>query len=130
MIRLCPDESFLSLCHRRTVTGLRMLYKVISNSNYCLFSEFPSASTRVRYSLAAAAAHPLEFDVSWCRTCQFVRYVSCRPMFDCGMTFHTPCLIPESWMGSREQSTDGFFPELLLLLSFKKIGNARPGERD
>ena len=59
--RLCPDQSFLSLSHRRRVTGLSMLYKVNLNSNHCLFSELPSASTRVRYTRAAAAAHPLEF---------------------------------------------------------------------
>ena len=42
--RLCPDKSFLSLCHRRRVAGLKMLYKVNSNCNYCLFSQLPSAS--------------------------------------------------------------------------------------
>ena len=47
MARLCPDQSFLSLCHRRRVAGLSMLYKVKLNSNHCLFSEVPSASTRV-----------------------------------------------------------------------------------
>ena len=67
MARLCPDQNFLSLCHRRRVAGLIMLYKVSSNSNHCLFSELPSASTRVRYSRATAAAHPLEFEVSRCR---------------------------------------------------------------
>ena len=36
-----------------------ILYKVYSNSNHCLFSELPSASTRVLHSWAAAAAHPL-----------------------------------------------------------------------
>ena len=45
--RLCPDQSFLSLCHRRSVAGLSMFYKINSNSNHCLFSELPSASTRV-----------------------------------------------------------------------------------
>ena len=60
--RLCPDQSFLSLCHRRRVAGLCMLYKGNSNSNQCLFSELPSASTRVRHTRAAAAAHPLEFE--------------------------------------------------------------------
>ena len=32
-----PDQSFLSLCHRRRVAGLSMLYKVNSISNHCLF---------------------------------------------------------------------------------------------
>ena len=48
--RLCPDQSFLSLCHRRRVAGLCMLYKVNSNSTHCLFTELPSASTRVRHT--------------------------------------------------------------------------------
>ena len=51
-----------------------MLYKVNSNSNHCLFSELPSASTRVRHNRAAAVAHPLEFEVSRCRRSQFTRY--------------------------------------------------------
>ena len=42
---LCPDLSFFSLCYLHRVAGLIMLYKVYSNSNYCLFSELPSAST-------------------------------------------------------------------------------------
>ena len=50
-----------------------MLFKVNSNSNHCLFSELPSASTRVRHTRAAAAAHPLEFEVSRCRTCKYDR---------------------------------------------------------
>ena len=70
---LYPDQSFLSLCHRGRVAGHKMLYKVTSNSNHCLFSELPSASTRVRHSRAAAAAHPLEFEVSRCRTSQCAR---------------------------------------------------------
>ena len=69
--RFCPDQTFLSLCHRRHVATLGMLYKVNSNSNHCLFSELPSASVRVRHTRVAAAAHPLEFEVSRCRTFQF-----------------------------------------------------------
>ena len=49
--RLCPDQTFLSLCHRRHVAALCMFYKVNSNSNHCLFSELPSASVRVRHRL-------------------------------------------------------------------------------
>ena len=45
--KLCPNPSFLSLCHRRRVAGLNTLYMVNSNSNHYLFSELPSASTRV-----------------------------------------------------------------------------------
>ena len=46
--RLCPDQAFLSLCHRRHVAALCMLYKVNSNSYHYLFSELPSDSVRVR----------------------------------------------------------------------------------
>ena len=71
--RHCPDQTFLSLCHRRHVAALCMLYKVNSNLNHCLFSELPSASVRVRHTRPEAAAHPLEFEVSRCRTSQFER---------------------------------------------------------
>ena len=50
-----------------------MLYKVNLGSNHCLFSELPSASTRVRHTRAATAADSLEFEVSRCRTSQFAR---------------------------------------------------------
>ena len=50
MARLSPGQTFLSLCHRRHVAALCMLYKVNSNSNYYLFSEFPSASGRVPHT--------------------------------------------------------------------------------
>ena len=45
--RLCHDQTFLSLCHRRRIAALCMLYNVNSNSNHCLFSELPSTSVRV-----------------------------------------------------------------------------------
>ena len=41
--------------------------------------------------------------------------LSCRPRFDCGMTFPTVCLTPKRWIGSRAQSTVGRFPELCFL---------------
>ena len=71
--RLYPYQSFLSLCHRRCVATLCMLYNVNSNSNHCLFSELPSASTIVRHKRAAAAAHPLQLEVSSRRTSEFAR---------------------------------------------------------
>ena len=46
----CPDQSFLSLCHRRHVAALCVLYKVNSNSIHCFVSELPSASVSVRYT--------------------------------------------------------------------------------
>ena len=61
--RLYPDQSFLSLCHRRRVVGLFTLYKVNSNSNHCLFSELLNASIRVRHTRVAAVADPSEFVV-------------------------------------------------------------------
>ena len=67
------DQSFLSLCHRRRVAQLSVLYKVKSNSNQCQFRELPSASTRVRHPRAPVTAHPLEFEVLRCRTSQFAR---------------------------------------------------------
>ena len=104
MAMLCPDQSFLSLCHRRSVGGLSMLYKVNSNSDHCLYSEHPSASTRFRHT------HPLVFEVSRCRTSQSnLLGLSCLLRFECGMTFRTQCLTPERWMGSRVQSTVGCF---------------------
>ena len=62
--RFCSDPCFLSFSHLHNVAGLRMLYKVNSNSNHCLLSELPSANTRVRHSRAAAVAHTLELEVS------------------------------------------------------------------
>ena len=72
-----PVQPFLSLCHRRHVAALCMLYKVNSISNHCVSSDLPSPSVIVWHSRAAAAAHPLEFDFSRCRTSQFAS-VSCR----------------------------------------------------
>ena len=82
----CPDQSFLSLCHQRRVAGLSMLFKVHSNNNHCLFSEFPSASTRVRYTLAAAAAHQWNLKYQGVEGPHFL-CLSCRLGFECGMTF-------------------------------------------
>ena len=91
--RRYPDQIFL-LCHRRHVPGLCMLYKVNSNSNHCLFSELPSASTRDRHTdLRLRLIH-------WSLKNQGVERpnlqgVSSRPRFECGMTFPTLCLISE-----------------------------------
>ena len=61
--RLCPEQSFLSLCHLRHFAALCMLLNVNSNFNHCLFSELPSATVGVRQTRAAAAAHRLQFEV-------------------------------------------------------------------
>ena len=71
---LCPDQTFLPLCHWRHVAALCMLYKVNTNSNHSLFSGLSSASIRVRHTWTAAAAYPLEFEVSSCRTSKFARW--------------------------------------------------------
>ena len=97
--RICPDQSFLSLCHRRRVAGLRMLYKVNSNSNHCLFSELPSASTRVRHAKLRQQL------IHWSLKYQGVERpnlqgLSCLVRFECGMAFPTLCLTPERWTGT------------------------------
>ena len=107
--KLCPHRSLL-LCHIRNVAGLSILYKVNSYCNHCLFSELPSASTKVRHT-----RYPLEFEVSRCKELPNLQGVSCRPRFECGMTFPTLCLIPGRWMRSRVQSTVVCFPELCFL---------------
>ena len=117
MARLCSDQSFLALFHRRHVAALYMLYEVNSNSNHCLFSELPSASVRVRHSRDAAAAHPLEFEVSMCRTSKFARCFlpsQTRVWNDLPYSvFHTRMLD-----GLREQSIVGCFPELCFFQFF------------
>ena len=99
--RLCPDQTFSSLCHRRHVAALCMLYKVNSNSNHCLFSELPSASVRVRHSKLRLQL-TLEFEVSRCRTSQFAR---CFLAAQTHVRNDLPslCLTPERQMRLREQ---------------------------
>ena len=52
--------------------------------NHCLFSELSSA-VNVRHTGAAAAAHPLNFTVSRCRTSQFARHFLPAQTRVCGM---------------------------------------------
>ena len=114
--RLCPDQSFLSLCHQRRVAGISMLYRLIRTLSLC-----------------SASFHLLlqEFDISelrpqlihWSLKYQGVKHPNslglfCRLRFDWGMTFPTLCLILERWMGSRVQLTVGCFPELCFLQFF------------
>ena len=104
--RLCPDQSFLSLCHRRRMAGLNLI-------NVC------SASFhRLLLELNIPKLWPL--DIHWSLKNQEVERpnllgLSSRLRFDCGMTFPTLHLIRERWMGSRVQSTVGCFPELCFL---------------
>ena len=86
-------HSFLSLCHRRHVNLLCMLYEAYSSSDHCLFSESPAASTRVRHIRML-----LQF-VHFSLKCQGVECsnlhgVSCRSRFLFGMDFPTLCLAP------------------------------------
>ena len=78
-----------------------MLYKGNSNSNHCLFSDLPSASTRVRHTLAAAAVESLEFEVS-----KGVERANKK-----GFSFWSKFV---RWMGVRVQSTVGYFPDFFL----------------
>ena len=47
------------------------MFNVNSNSNHYLFSELPSASTRVRHTPAAAAAQEFGFEVTQFETILF-----------------------------------------------------------
>ena len=47
--------------------------------------------------------------------------LSGRLRFECGMTFPILCLTPESWMGSRVQSTFDCFPELCFLFPLAQV---------
>ena len=108
-----PYQSFLILCHWRNVSGLCMFYKVNYNSNdsffsYCLLlPEFYITDRRPQL-------------IHWSLKYQCVgrsnlQAVSCQLWFECGMTFPTLCSTTERWMGLREQSTVGCFPESCFL---------------
>ena len=118
--RRCSDQTFLSMCHRRLVAALCMLYKVNSNWNHCLFSQLPSASVRVRHTRAAAVSHPLEFEVSICRTPLFARCflpVQISVLNDLPYTvFDTGTLD-----GLREQSIVGCFSEFVFQFSIAHV---------
>ena len=88
------------------MAGLSMLNKVNSNSNHCLFSELPSASTRLRHPglRPQLIAGSLKYQGEERPNLLGLSY---RRRFNCGMTFPTLCLTPERWMGSRVQSTVG-----------------------
>ena len=92
--RICSDQSFLSLHHRRHDAGLCMLYKFNLNWNHCLFSEVPSASTRVQHTRVAAAAHLLEREVWRCITSQFARLLQTQ----CKLRHSTPWYFKLQWM--------------------------------
>ena len=77
--RLCPDQSFLSLCRQHNVAGWSMFYEVNLNSYHCLFGMLPSASTWVQHTQVATTALPLEFEVSWCRTPQICKMFPAGP---------------------------------------------------
>ena len=111
---LCPDQSFLMLCHRRRVAGLicctRLMPTVIivcSASFHLLLLEFDILELRsqlIHWSLKYQDVEPPNLQgVSW------------RPRFECGMTFPTLRLTPERCMGSRAQSPVGCFSKLCLL---------------
>ena len=113
--KLCPDQSFLSMCHRLRVAKPSMLYKLIptlitvcSASFHLLLLKFNILTLRSQL-------------IHWNLKYQGVERPNLaglcfRLRFDCGMSFPTMCLIQERWMGSRVQSTIGCFPDLCFLL--------------
>ena len=64
----------------------------MKHSNHCLFNELISASTRVLLTQAAAGAHPLELKYQDVESVN-LQGVSCRPRFECAMTFHIYAVI-------------------------------------
>ena len=78
---------------QRHVSALCIFYKINSNSHRYLFSELPSATIRVRHTRAAAASHPLAFEISRCRTSQFARcFLTAHTRVVCGMAFPIHCI--------------------------------------
>ena len=110
--RLCRDHSFLSLCHRRHVAGLCMLYTVNNSiSNHCLFSKLTFASTRVWHCLAADASHPLELEVARCRMSQFAK---CFLPAQTHMWNHLPYTVFDSGTLGGCKGNVGYFHELCI----------------
>ena len=109
---ILPNESFLSLSHRRRVAGRAEYFVQLKfELDHCLFSELPSVSLRVRHTRGAAAAHSLSLKNQVVERRNF-QSVFLPPRFECEMGFATLCLTPESWICSWVQLTVGCFPEL------------------
>ena len=80
-------------------------------------ASFLSAFTRVRHARAAAAAHPLEFEVSRYRTFKFARgFLPAQVL----MWNDLPYTVFDTmqWMGLIVQATVGWFQELCFFFSF------------
>ena len=118
-LRLCADQSFLSLCHRRHSAGLCMLYKVNLNLNHC-FVQWASIGIYTRVQHGERLIHwSLKYEGLERRNLQGVSYL---PRFVSGMTFPTLCLTPKRRMGLRGQSTVGCFPEFCVFSVFRGAG--------
>ena len=112
--RLFPDQSFMSLCHRRRVAGLSKLYKVkrtlitVCSASFHLlvlvFNIFELRPQLIHWCLKYHGVEPPNLPG-----------LSYQARFECGMTFPTLCLTPGRCMGSRVESTGGCFPELCFL---------------
>ena len=119
MARLCLDQTSLSLCHRRHVAALCMLYKVNSNSNHCsvsldlLLSEFDILELRLLLIHESLNYQGVEHPN--------LQGVFCQPRLVCGMTFHTFCLTPERYVGLTEQSSFGAFLSLFFSFSVEQV---------
>ena len=117
--RLCPDQNFLSLCHRRRVAGLSMLHKVNSNSNYCPVSSASFYLLLLEFDIPELPPQLIRWSLKYQGVeCPNLLGFSCQHRFDCGMTFPTLCLTPKRSMGSRVQSSVGCFLELCFLQYF------------
>ena len=97
---LCPHQTFLSLCHRRNVAALCMLYKVNSNSNHWKHREHLLPLFVQCASICFCHSSTLPSCSHWSLMYQGVERpnlqgASCRPKLVCGMTFSTLCLTRE-----------------------------------
>ena len=117
--RLCPDQSFLSLCHRRQVASLvcctwliLTLFAVCSASFHLLLLEFNIPELRPQLIYWSLKVHGVERPN--------LLGISCLLRFKCDMTFPIVCSTPERWMGSRVQATVGCFPEMYFLFPWRR----------
>ena len=99
-----------------------LLLCICSHNPWVLFSSVGVScwmSPRVRHTQAGAAAHPLEFEVSRCRTYKFARpFLPTQVRMWNSLPYAVFDTLAEPWMGWRVQSTGGCFPELCCLQFF------------
>ena len=99
--RLCSDQRFLSLCHRRNVCWTDCV-----SCKMFIRTRITVCSVRVRiifYSSTYPSCSSMSLNYQGVESPN-LQGVSCRPRFVCGMTFPTLCLTPEPWIGLRVHS--------------------------